>query len=133
MPIFPKAPGALGGILLVALLDLWLRHTLSSDTCNTGIAFGLSMPQAVIQSASFLILLIFFFLSLREKRPYHSWAFLLIFTGGALNFLDRLLFGCVRDYMALSPLFPSFNLADMMLFLGVGAFLLALKRERWRN
>lgn len=54
------------------------------------------------------------------KRPF-QWENALwgaVFIGGLTNAIDRYIRGCVTDYLH-APFFPSFNLADIMVFLGV--------------
>lgn len=49
-------------------------------------------------------------------------AMVLIFAGGLSNLVDRVVFGCVRDF-AFVPWFPAFNPADVFLTIGVVLFL----------
>ncbi|MFZ1626935.1 MAG: signal peptidase II, partial [Candidatus Moraniibacteriota bacterium] len=64
----------------------------------------------------FLGLALYQILSLPASSERLAWASILF--GGFINALDRLLHGCVQDYLHFA-FFPSFNLADIMLFLGV--------------
>jgi len=56
-----------------------------------------------------------------EDIPFTAFAFL--FAGGVSNLLDRILFGCVRDFTLVSW-FPAFNFADV--FLTIGSILLLI-------
>ncbi|MEP7162622.1 MAG: signal peptidase II [Candidatus Moraniibacteriota bacterium] len=131
MELSPKAWLAVGGVFFLVSLDFFLRMHVSLRACNEGIAFGVSVPKPVIILLA--IFLIFFFFRNWKDEADHSLAFgyLLLVTGGGLNLLDRIVSGCVRDYLFLPflPLFPSFNLADMMLVLGVGVIARAIFRR----
>jgi len=75
---------------------------------------------------SFLALvgIIFFFL---KKKDFDSqWPWILLFSGGLSNFLERIFFGCVLDYISI-PFFPIFNVADVLLTLGVVVLLWRLR------
>lgn len=87
----------------------------SSFVCNEGIAFGLPFANTL------LLILILMFLSILASREKNSWAIIalaLILGGGISNLVDRSTFGCVRDFIAIG-IFPSFNLADALISLGV--------------
>lgn len=64
----------------------------------------------------------------RRSVSYHI-AFALLLAGGVSNLLDRILFGCVRDF-SLIPWFPAFNGADVLLTIGVIVFLSAFFLQR---
>lgn len=93
---------------------LAVNSNLLQASYNRGISFGL-LPGFWWLGINFLILTgIFIFLI---KKP--SLPLLLIFGGGLSNFIDRIWWGGVIDYIRL-PLFPwAFNLADAWIVLGV--------------
>lgn len=125
MPLPPRSIISLGAVFSLVGIDFWLRSFFTqngSGVCNPGIAFSVPVSPSLLLTLSFLLTVFFFWLWQREKEAYRAWAFLLLLAGGGGNFLDRLLFSCVRDYIKL-PFFPSFNLSDMMLTLGVGLLL----------
>jgi signal peptidase II len=62
----------------------------------------------------------------RSDMPYRL-ALSLIFSGGASNLVDRVMFGCVRDVSVVSWL-PAFNLGDALLSIGSVVFLAWLFR-----
>lgn len=106
-------------ILFLVFLDqvlkfLAVNSNLLQASYNRGISFGL-LPDFWWLGINFLILTgIFIFLI---KKP--SLPLLLIFGGGLSNFIDRIWWGGVIDYIRL-PLFPwAFNLADVWIVLGV--------------
>lgn len=63
--------------------------------------------------------------SLRQSFEAENLAWAAVFIGGVTNTIDRLAHGCVTDYLH-PPFFPSFNLADIMVFLGVVTLILFL-------
>lgn len=65
----------------------------------------------------------------REEQKLKKIGWTLLLVGGSVNLGDRLVGGCVRDYLHLG-LFPSFNVADMMLTLGVGVLVWAATRRQ---
>ncbi|MFA9262392.1 MAG: signal peptidase II [Undibacterium sp.] len=113
----------LGFLLILALGDGILRFTiLERIICNDGVAFGIILPGFLLWTfvGALLAVSVWQIQQIREPMRLAWWAILI---GGFVNAIDRLFYGCVHDYLTI-PLFPSFNLADMMLFLGV-AYLLA--------
>ncbi len=111
----------LGLFIFLGLIDSALRFGFfpaHPAVCNPGIGLGIALPGAVLWMV--LPIILGLVLSQCLKRPYRmeniAWG--AIFIGGATNALDRLAHGCVMDYLSL-PFFPSFNLADIMVFLGV--------------
>lgn len=108
-----------GFFILLALIDGIIRFKLlERKICNDGVAFGVDLPASVLWTVIGILLLASAWSAQRETAGAARLAWLAIFIGGLVNALDRFVYGCVHDYLTL-PLFPSFNLADMMLFLGV--------------
>lgn len=118
-------------VFLFACFDFILRVWLPDEWkyCNRGIAWGMSLPRVWIITSSILLLGGVLWLMVGARRIDFRVAWGLLFTGGFINLVDRLWKGCVEDYIHL-PLFPSFNLADMMLFLGVIGILFSLTTGR---
>ena len=88
---------------------------------NRGISFGL-LPGFWWLGINFLVIAgIFIFLTKKT-----SLALLLIFSGGLSNFIDRIWYGGVIDYIRI-PLFPwAFNLGDIEITLGLILILINL-------
>lgn len=66
------------------------------------------------------------------KRKGTDIAFGLLFGGLVGNFIDRLFFGYVRDFISLQIFnysYPIFNVADMCLVLGVFLFLILMIKD----
>jgi len=114
--------------------------------CNSGIAWGISPFYALI-GVFFVFILLFIFLITNYQLPIsnkkiniqfqnfkylsiRNWklgignlkkvyilAIILILTGAISNILDRLMFGCVIDFIDLG-FWPVFNLADVYITIG---------------
>jgi len=88
---------------------------------NAGIAFSIGLPM-FFQMMLFPVLFVF---GLYLIYKYYDIAQLSVciisgfIAGGAIgNFIDRVLFGYVIDYISVS-IFPVFNLADMGIVIGI--------------
>lgn len=70
--------------------------------------------------ATLLLLIFFFFRSWQRKNLLLMTGFSLVVLGGLSNFLDRIIFGYVIDWLKISILPISiFNLADLMIIVGI--------------
>ena len=95
-------------------------------SCNVGFALGLGKASWLV--LFFVLVLVGYFL-FKEKQRFLIFSLSLIIGGGIANLLDRLVIGCVRDFISLG-FFPSFNLADAAITLGV---LLSLFKAVFQN
>jgi len=97
---------------------------------NTGVAFGVLAGAgalvAILAGLSLVALVAFF--ARHAERPW-LWLPVGMLIGGALgNLADRAREGSVIDYI--DPVaWPSFNVADSAIVLGVGALFLLVDRE----
>ena len=95
---------------------------------NRGVAFGLFVDGGIvlvlIGVAAVSALLIFF--ARHSRRPLVWLPTGLLLGGAAGNLIDRLDRGYVTDFIDI-PLWPSFNLADVSITLGVLALLYVLE------
>lgn len=123
----PKTVSFVLGLLIVlGLIDAAIRWDIlpaGYSICNPGIALGLPLPMELVWIGIGIFLLITLFQVVYSAVLDERLAWGAIFIGGGINSLDRWLHGCVTDYLHV-PFFPSFNLADMMLFLGVAWLLM---------
>ena len=88
---------------------------------NKGVAFGLGGDiSAVLIGATIVVLVaVLAFLALRGRSGPHVWVPAALLIGGALgNLADRVRDGAVTDFIDL-PLWPTFNLADVAIVVGV--------------
>lgn len=93
---------------------------------NTNIAFGLPLPQSLTIVLVILILIMLGFLWWKSLIKSNLWQFFacsIIILGALSNLLDRLLFGYVIDYLNFI-IWPVFNLADVMVVVGVGLYII---------
>jgi len=88
---------------------------------NHGAAFGILQNQIILFSLIsifVLIAIVYYFLNLKTKLE--KIFVVLLFSGTVGNFIDRLCFGRVIDFIAFDFInFPVFNLADIFLCIGV--------------
>lgn len=92
----------------------------AESVCNSGGAFGVAIPVGILFGATLGILILFGVQWWREEEPLLVWAWVILFSGGLSNFLERLTYGCVTDYITIFSL-PTFNFADTLLTVGVGS------------
>jgi signal peptidase II len=95
---------------------------------NRGVAFGLfaegGLLLVVVGVAAVTALLVFF--ATHSRRPLVWLPTGLLLGGAAGNLIDRLRQGYVTDFIHL-PLWPSFNLADSCITIGVLSLLYVLE------
>ncbi|MCO4783050.1 MAG: signal peptidase II [Candidatus Cloacimonetes bacterium] len=98
---------------------------------NTGAAFGIAkgfswlfISMAVITCGFILVYLALY----KEEEPLVSWALVLILSGAIGNMIDRVTLGYVIDYLYVYwntfNWWPVFNLADVVIDIGVGLIIL---------
>jgi signal peptidase II len=97
---------------------------------NEGVAFGLGgdISAVVIGATIVLLIVLLVFLATRSKTGWLIWLPAALLIGGALgNLADRAREGAVIDFIDL-PLWPTFNLADVSIVLGVLLLLFDVER-----
>lgn len=107
------------GIISSTILLDHLTKSLFASSCNAGIAFGLFQSEkyaGLIASVSVILMFSFHLLKQTKKIPIISAS--LIIGGGLSNLADRIVFGCVRDFIDFR-IWPSFNIADSAVTVGV--------------
>ena len=98
---------------------------------NEGVAFGLGGNiSAVLIGATIVVLVgLLVFLAVRGGEGWLVWLPAALLLGGALgNLADRVRDGAVTDFIDL-PLWPTFNLADVAITVGVLLLLLDVDRS----
>ncbi len=88
--------------------------------CNPGIAFGIVLPQTffvLLWSGVMLFVTFLLITGKGEDSRLKRMGLWLIVSGGMANMVDRLIHGCVIDYISLVS-WNSFNLADTAIFCG---------------
>lgn len=131
------ASESLQGEPSIALIPSFLYLTYHT---NPGAAWGILQGQQLFFAAITMVALaIFFYWALTadfKEKFFYSWALVLLIGGTIGNFIDRVRFGYVIDFIDVylgSYNFPIFNIADAALTVGVIAFsfdLLFLESKR---
>lgn len=107
--------------------DMELAQNIFHATFNTGISFGIGIPQSIIQTVTTLFLFLIIYLLFTKK--IHPIIAALILAGGLWNLLDRIFLWWVRDFIRLG-FGPVFNVADIYINLAVVYYILfELKKE----
>jgi signal peptidase II len=101
------------------------------NTRNKGVAFGLGGDISAVLIGITIVMLvgILVFLASRARSGAAIWVPAALLMGGALgNLADRVRDGAVTDFIDL-PLWPTFNLADAAIVVGVVLLLLEAERS----
>lgn len=101
------------------------------QTRNEGIAFGLfaGRPWLVFGLMALALLVLVVSYVKHRSRPV-LWLATGLLLGGAIgNAIDRITLGYVRDFFEVSN-FPSFNIADVAITLGVVILVLAVEQRK---
>jgi signal peptidase II len=98
---------------------------------NEGVAFGLGGDISAVLIGATIVLLVglLVLLAIRGGSGWLVWLPAALLLGGALgNLADRVRDGAVTDFIDL-PLWPTFNLADVAITVGVLLLLLDVERS----
>ena len=96
---------------------------------NSGVAFGLAgeAAPAILIAIGVLLSGMLGIWLMRTRSPIHALGLSLAIGGALGNVADRLMFGAVRDFIDLywdNFHWPSFNLADVAIVVGLGLLVL---------
>jgi len=89
--------------------------------CNPNIALGINLEPLIFWVIWIAIIIIIFFLLIRLRTAasvFLRFAYLIVLAGALSNVIDRLIFGCIIDFIDLR-FWPIFNLADVFIVSGV--------------
>lgn len=95
---------------------------------NSGIAFGIpfkSFLQVFIICLIFILIIMFF----KSDDNYMKISMLFVLLGALSNLWDRLFVKAVIDYIRIWPVNLYFNIADMMITMGVVMIILKIDRK----
>lgn len=95
-----------------------------NNFCNPGMSLGLEINQYFFWSF-WLIALTFLLFLIKKFNNFFLW---LVLAGTLSNLIDRLVYGCVIDYLSILN-FPIFNLADFFISFGFIGFLIYLNKK----
>lgn len=101
-------------LIFLGVIHAYLSLNLPVYT-NRGVSFGLYFGGIEWIILATLVLILFFLI----KR--FSWGLYLVWCGGVINLVNRIVVGHVFDYFNLG--FVSNNIADFMIFIGIMLFL----------
>lgn len=113
----------------ITIIPNFLRFELAY---NTGMAFGLFQNARIIFIVLTVAILVWgwkYYQEYFEKSKWFYWGGILFFAGTLGNFLDRLFYGKVTDFIAVnfgSYNFPIFNIADSLLTISVVVIMIAV-------
>lgn len=99
-----------------------------SHVQNPGIAFGLFQQATsivIVLTSAVVLWMIFFFARSGARHPLLPAALGLVIGGSVSNLFDRVVYGHVTDFVDVSH-WPSFNLADSFIVLGVATLVFFL-------
>jgi signal peptidase II len=102
---------------------------------NKGVAFGIGGDISAVFIGATIVLLFGFlvFIAVRGGSGWLVWLPAALLLGGALgNLADRVRDGAVTDFISL-PLWPTFNLADLAITVGVLLLLFDVERTESRR
>lgn len=124
-------------LIILDLLTKWAAHVHLKESVaiwpdvfqlalskNPGVAFSIPIPNSIMVWLTPLLIVGLVWLILRSCNFEHritKAALMLLIAGGLGNFLNRIWYGAVIDFLDFS-FWPSFNLADA--YLTAGVFLL---------
>ena len=102
---------------------------------NEGAAFSMLLGKQtfliLVTSAALAAVAWYLFFRCRlPQRRWERWAMVLVLAGGIGNLIDRVLNGCVVDYLnCLFINFPIFNFAGICVCVGMGLYVLCVFLE----
>ena len=139
---------AVGLFVLDRLTRIWAFQTgsktlipkliLSSPIKNPGIALGINLPFGQVTAILVSLILIGIVVWLAwhgwKQKNFFTWLSAnLIFFGAMSNFLDRLVYGNVRDFLKFSFWPTTNNLGDLMVLIGVIILILTFHSQNTKN
>jgi signal peptidase II len=117
-------------IFLVSI-DQFFKSIFSvNSTCNKNIAWSIPIASGVFY---FFWLIIFFWLIycfVKSENNFERTALAFALTGATSNLADRLIHGCVIDFIDLK-FWPVFNLADIYITIGVAVLIIKFIKSKY--
>ncbi len=122
-------------IFLDQLFKYLIRFYGGFYLCNSGIAWGIKMPSFLfwtfwIATIFYVVFLIYKVISdIKHLNILFLSALVLILSGATGNLIDRIIFGCIIDFINLK-IWPIFNLADGFIVIGAISILILQFKTR---
>ena len=110
-------------IITIVIISDQLSKAFFTSICNTGVAFSfLESLGRVNILLSFVVLVFVAYFLIIQQAKLQIIAVSLVLAGGLSNLIDRVVIGCVRDFIDLK-FWPSFNFADSAITTGIAIFI----------
>lgn len=113
--------------LFIIFFDLITKHFFNGTAiCNDYISFNIRLNKHLFYIFWLIINIILLYLLFFPKNTtfINKISLIFILSGSLSNILDRLYYGCVRDFIPfISKSFFMFNIADAFIFFGFLFFL----------
>jgi len=122
----------LATVLVDQLSKYLILSTNSAYLLNSGIAFSIPLPSYTIFVLSIIVIIWLYTLwpSFEQTKNKVFPIALGLITGGTIgNMLDRIRLGAVIDFIKL-PYWPTFNVADSAVCIGMGLLLWELMKKQ---
>jgi len=127
---------AISLVMVDQLSKYIVRHSGGFYVCNSGIAFGLNISGWIFWILIVAIIVFLFLFKVfqippnppfpRGEKIHNTYPIILIAAGAFSNLIDRLLYGCVIDFIDIKIFhYPFFNLADV--FITIGGIMIIVK------
>lgn len=120
-------------IVFVAILDFLLQTLFRSKNIgipNRGVSFGLASGLGILISTVTYGFFVVWYLFIKWTRNKDYFFLFLLFLGGGVNIVCRLIWGSVWDYICFPFLPFCFNLSDVLISLGVVSYILGINGNR---
>lgn len=143
--MFPQRLPLFASLMLLLGLDRWLK-ILSSRGAewhwwifhfiylkNTGVIFSWPLPGKVtlaLMLFGFLLVTRLCYSAWRSGHQQKLWASGLLLVGAISNIYDRVAYGSIIDWAYVGHWWPVFNLADILIILGLVLYLTPLKSDK---
>lgn len=105
-------------IFLVSIDQIFKFSFSAISICNKNIAWSIPIASGVFYFIWMIIFSLLIYNFLKSKHYFEKIALAIILSGAFSNIIDRLLRGCVIDFIDLK-IWPVFNLADIYITIGI--------------
>lgn len=123
-------------VFVLVAINFFIARSTFSQHCNHGIAFGIDLPQSVFICLWLATMIFVVCLLVESKKEWSSkkkvgrmtLGLYMILVGSIANMADRIIHGCVIDYIRIVP-WNTFNLADTSIFCGAVLVLWSMHKK----